>query len=130
MVTDPIADLITRILNAGRVGKPVVAMPYSKFKHSIADKLKKEGFVESVKESGKDVKKFLELTLLYKDGEHKIRGIERVSKPGRRLYCKSQDLKPIMQGFGSLFVSTPTGILTDKEARKNKVGGEVLLKIW
>lgn len=130
MVTDPIADLITRILNAGRVNKSVVSIPYSKFKHSIAEKLEKEGFIESIKEGGKDSKKSLELTLLYRDGEHKIKGMERVSKPGRRLYCRSQDLKPVMQGFGYLLISTPTGILTNEEAKKNGIGGEVLLKIW
>jgi len=131
MVTDPIGDLIVRIKNAQMVKHPLVSLPYSQLKHSIAEKLVDRGFVKSVTKKGKKAKKTLEIELLYlPTGEPKVKHTERVSKPGRRLYAGSSEIRKVKQGNGALIVSTPKGILSDDEARKEKVGGELLFKIW
>ena len=130
MVTDPIADFLTHIRNASSVGKGSTSMPYSKLKHAIADKLVKQGYIASAAKGKVKNRDTLDIELKYEKGKECIRGLDRVSKPGRRLYCKASDLKPYKDGHGATFVSTPKGILTDEEARKEQVGGEVLFKIW
>lgn len=130
MVTDPIADLITRIKNASDVKKTSLEIPYSKLKESIAHVLVRGGYIKSVEAKGKKIEKILEITLIYKDDEPRVHGVGRISKPSRRIYQKSQDIKTFKNGFGSVVFSTPKGILIDSEARKQKVGGEVLFRIW
>lgn len=131
MTTDPIADLINQIKNAGAVKKATVSIPFSNFKLSIAEKLKEVGFVKAVEKKGKKVKKTLDITIKYNDdGKAFIQGVKRVSKPGRRIYRGFEDIIPVKYGFGSLILSTPKGIKTDKEAKKEKVGGEALFQIW
>lgn len=131
MVTDPVADLITRLKNAGAVKKQTVSIPFSLFKLAIAEKLQTAGYVKGVEKKGKKVKKTLDIALKYDEaGVHAIRGARRISKPGRRMYRSVRELKPVKYGHGSLFLSTPKGIMTDKEARQEKVGGEALFEIW
>ncbi len=128
MVTDPISDLIIRIQNAARAKKASVTVLHSKFSESVAYLLKKAGYLSSV-EKQKD-KRELVLGLVYFDGESRIHGVERISKPSKRLYQKSRDIRSYRSGFGNIILSTPKGVLTDVEARKLKVGGEILFKIW
>ena len=131
MVGDTVGDLIIRLKNAGAVGKDTVSMPYSKLRHAVLNKLSDAGYVSAVTEKGKQVQdKTIEVTLSYENGEHRINGVKRVSKPGRRLYTKVADLHPIKFGKGHLFLSTPAGILTNTDARDKKVGGEQLFIIW
>ncbi len=128
---DAIGDLIVRLQNAGAIRKASVSMPYSAFKMAVAEKLKDAGYVKSVEKKGKKVKKTLDITLKYDEaGTHAIEGARRISKPGRRLYKSVLDIHPVRYGHGALILSTPKGVLTDKEARKEKVGGEALFEIW
>ncbi len=131
MVTDPVADLINRIKNAGAVKAASVSLPFSNFKLAIAEKLKDAGYVKAVEKKGKKVRKALDVVLKYDEtGTHVIMGVKRVSKPGRRMYRSVHEIKPVKYGHGALILSTPKGIMTDKEARKEKVGGEALFEIW
>jgi small subunit ribosomal protein S8 len=130
MVNDPISDLIIQLKNASMAGKGSVTVPYSELKFTIAELLNKEGFLKTVSKKGKKVKKFIEIDLLYKDDKSKISGVKRVSKPGRRIYKKSTELRPVKQGSGILILSTPKGVMSDKLARQEKVGGEALFEIW
>lgn len=131
MVGDPVGDFIVRLTNAGAVHKDTVTVPYSRLKHAIADKLVERGFLASAKMQGKKVKKTLEVSLRYnQDGSSFIRGVKRISKPGRRLYIKSSEVYPVKFGKGAMLISTPKGILLGDEARKEKVGGEQLFIIW
>lgn len=132
MVTDPISDLIIRIKNAGDAGKPTVEVLYSTFAENVAHALKKAGYLTSVDKKKSDgMTRYLELGLVTLPGdEPRIHGVERVSKPSRRIYMKYNDIRMYRSGFGNTFLSTPKGILVDMEAKKNKVGGEVLFKIW
>jgi small subunit ribosomal protein S8 len=131
MVNDTIGDFIIRLKNGGLVGKATVSVPYSKFRHSIADKLVEAGYLASVITTGKDPQeKQLELTLNYENGQHRIHGVKRISKPGRRLYTKVTDINPVKFGKGHLILSTPAGVLTGEEAKEKKMGGEQLFIIW
>lgn len=131
MVTDPVADFITRLTNAGAVKHAVVSVPFSTFKLAIAEKLKEAGFVTAIEKKGKKVKKTLDVTLKYTtEGEHVIKGVKRISKPGRRMYKRAGEIVKVRYGHGSLILSTPQGIKTDKEARKENIGGEALFEIW
>jgi small subunit ribosomal protein S8 len=140
MVTDPIADFITRIKNASDAKKASVSMPYSALKESIAHVLHKAGYVKTVESKGKKIVKTLEVELAYIPtpanvganvvGEAVVHGVDRVSKPSRRVYQKAKDIRPFKNGFGNVVLSTPKGIMLDIDARKQKVGGEVLFKIW
>lgn len=130
MMTDPIADMLTRIRNAVRVERPFVDIPASKLRRNMADVLKREGYIwdyEVVEEKPVDL---LRLELKYgPNGEHVIQSIRRVSKPGRRVYAKSKDLRPVLNGLGISIVSTSHGMLSDREARQKKLGGEVLCEV-
>ncbi len=131
MVTDVIGDFIIRLQNAGLIGKASASIPYSVFKMAVAEKLKDAGYVKGVEKKGKKVRKTLDVMLKYDDkGTHAIQGIKRVSKPGRRMYKSVLEIHPVRYGRGALILSTPKGVMTDKEARKEKVGGEALFEIW
>lgn len=122
---DPIADLLTRIRNGQAAGKVSVSMPSSKQKLAIAKLLEKEGYVASVKETG-DVKKVLEIELKYFEGKPVVEMIQRVSRPGLRIYKKCRDLPRIMNGLGIAVISTSKGLMTDRAARRDGLGGEVI----
>lgn len=132
MVGDIIGDMIIRLKNAGVVGKKQVEMPYSKLRHAIADKLVAAGYIEKAEQQGKKdkVQKSLVVTLKYEDGRHRIDGVKRISKPGRRLYTKVADIHRVKFGKGHMLLSTPAGILTNEEAKTQNVGGEQLFIIW
>lgn len=130
MVTDPISDLIIRIKNAGPVRKETVTLSYSKLKHAIAEVLKNHKFVSSVEVKGKGIESTLEIGVAYDGIKPRVSGVERVSKSSRRIYKGATEIASVKNGFGSLILSTSKGIMTDKEARKAKVGGEALFKIW
>ena len=135
-VIDPIADMLTRIRNAVSAGHTLVAMPSSKLKIEIAKIMKDEGFLEGfdIAESEQSVQKVLRLKIKYV-GERRerrpvISGIERVSKPGRRIYTKKQDIPWVLSGIGVAILSTPKGVMTGARARQLGVGGEILCKVW
>jgi small subunit ribosomal protein S8 len=130
MVSDTIGDFIIQLKNAGMVGKKEVSLPYSKLKHAVADVLVKEGFIAGAAIAGKDVKKTLVATLAYENGAHRINGVQRLSKPGRRLYVKATEIYPVKFGKGRMILSTPAGIQTGEAAREKNVGGEQLFIIW
>lgn len=131
MVGDTIGDLIIRLKNAGAVKKETVSVPYSKLRHAVLNKLVDAGYVAAAIEQGKQVQeKTLEVTLRYENGAHRINGVKRVSKPGRRLYTGVADIHPVKFGKGHMILSTPAGILTNEEAKEKNVGGEQLFIIW
>jgi small subunit ribosomal protein S8 len=130
-MNDPIADLINRLSNASAIQKENVSMPFSNFKMAIAEKLQASGYVKAVEKKGKKVKKTLDIALKYAEGgKPAISGVRRISKPGRRLYRSAHEITSVRYGHGSLVLSTPKGVMTDKEARKAKIGGEALFEIW
>lgn len=130
MVTDRVGDFIIRLKNAGAIGTEAVSLPYSAYLEAIAKKLKQLGFVSEVSTSGNG-KRTLDVTLAYDErGNHKIHDVKRVSKPGRRLYVSTRDAHGVKNGIGALVLSTPKGVLSDKEARQSRVGGETLFEIW
>lgn len=131
MVNDTVGDFIVRLKNAGAIGKASVSIPYSAFKMAVAEKLKDAGYVKAIEKKGKKVRKTLDVVLKYDEGgSHAISGVKRISKPGRRMYKSVLEIHPVRYGQGALILSTPKGIKTDKEARKEKVGGEALFEIW
>jgi len=127
---DQIANMINMIKNGSRAEHEFVTVPYSKIKNSVAECLVKEGFLKSATKKMKKGFPILELGLMYVDGAPKVTGVERVSKSSRRIYKGVKEIKPTRSGFGLMVLTTPKGILTDKEARKAMVGGEVLFKLW
>ena len=132
-MTDPIADMLTRIRNAVRIERPAVEMPLSKVKKGVADVLKREGYIWdwSEQENEELPVSTLRLELKYgPNGERLIRHIQRVSKPGCRVYSRARDLRPILQGLGISVVSTSRGVISDREARQRNLGGEVLCEVW
>ncbi len=131
MVNDPVGDFINRLKNAGAIKAANVSVPHSALKFAIAEKLKEAGFVKAVEKKGKKVRKTLDITLKYDEaGKSVINGVKRVSKPGRRMYRNSREVMPVRYGQGILMLSTPKGVITDKEARKAHVGGEALFEMW
>ena len=129
MMTDPIADMLTRIRNASMVRKKEVSIPFSKMKMAIANILVREGYVAKVEES-KGKPSFIVLTLKYSDGQSAVQNLKRMSTPGHRLYIKNSEIKKVLNGLGLAILSTPRGILTDKEARNAKIGGELICEIY
>ena len=125
-MSDPIADMLTRIRNAQMVEKPSVAMPSSKLKAAIAKVLKDEGYIEDFAIRGDGAKPELEIALKYYAGKPVIEKLERVSRPGLRVYRGRQEIQPVMNGLGVAIVSTSRGVMTDRRARDAGVGGEVL----
>ncbi len=131
MMTDPIADMLTQIRNAVRIERPHVEMPTSKVKRGVAEVLKREGYIWDWSESAEN--KFPELRIDLKygpNGERVIRKIRRISKPGRRIYNRSAELKPVLNGLGISIISTSRGVISDREARQRNLGGEVLCEVW
>lgn len=125
----PIIDLIISIKNGYMAKKEVISVSYSSYKHVMAEKLKKLGFIESV-EVHNDIKKVLTIKLAYPDGEPALTGVTILSKPGKREYIQYKKVRSVLGGLGYLFISTPKGIMTDKEAKKAKLGGELLFSLW
>jgi len=131
VVTDTIADMLTRIRNANAMRYTEVSVPASKLKEELARILKEEGFIEDYKIVDKDVQGNIVLTLKYgKNKERVITGLKRISKPGLRVYVKSDEVPKVLNGLGIAIISTSKGIMTDKQARKQNLGGEVLAYIW
>jgi small subunit ribosomal protein S8 len=131
MMTDPIADMLTRIRNAVRVERPHVEMPLSKVKRGLADVLKREGYIWDWSEVESLPAKHLRIELKYgPNGERVIQRIRRISKPGRRVYSKARDLRPVLDGLGISILSTSRGVVSDREARQRNLGGEVLCEVW
>jgi small subunit ribosomal protein S8 len=131
MMTDPIADMLTRIRNAVRIERGSVEMPVSKVKRGVAEVLKREGYIWDWAVLESSPVQVLKLDLKYgPNGERVIRHIKRISKPGRRVYSKARDLKPVLQGLGITVLSTSRGVISDREARQKNLGGEVLCEIW
>jgi small subunit ribosomal protein S8 len=130
-MTDPVADFLTRLRNANSAYHETISLPYSKLKAGIAEILKKEGYVGAIKVEDAEVGKTLIVDLKYgPNRERTIVGIKRVSKPGLRVYAKSTELPRVLGGLGIAILSTSSGLLTDRQAAKKGVGGEVLAYVW
>lgn len=131
MVGDPIGDFIVRLKNAGYSKHEAVSVPHSKVKMAVAEVLRNAGFVKAIDKRGKKARKTLHVELMYlPDGTPRIAHVRRISKPSRRLYRAAKEIHPVRYGKGALVLSTPKGILTDADARKEGVGGEALFEIW
>lgn len=131
MVTDPIANMLTSIRNAQAARKKEARVPYSRLKHEIAEVLRRAGYVGPVARAEESERQFLEILLLYTDdGQPQVRGVERVSRPSRRWYVRRAEIPRVLQGFGIAVLSTSKGLLTDAEARKRGLGGEVICRVW
>lgn len=133
MLTDPIADMLTRIRNAVSIERPHVDIPASKVKRGVADVLKREGYIWDWKdvEEGVGPPAQLRLELKYgPSGEQVIQHLRRVSTPGRRIYRKCAELRPVLNGMGITIISTSHGVVSDREARQKNLGGEVLCEVW
>ena len=131
MVSDPISDLLTRIRNAVMVSKSNIEIPHSKFKFQLTSLLKDEGYVSDVKITGEGTKKLINIELKYsEDGASVISGMNRLSKPGNRVYSSFDKLPRNNGGLGTVVVSTSRGLLSDSEARKRKLGGELICEVW
>ena len=129
-MTDPIADMLTRIRNVLMVGKPEVVVPYSKIKEQIANVLHREGYILSFRVDGNDYKKNIVMQLKYVDGKPAISSLKRVSKSGRRVYAGKEDIPVVLDGLGITIISTSQGLMTGYESYKKGVGGEVLCEIY
>ena len=127
---DPITDMLNRIRNAQAVLHPKVEIPYSSLKYEIAKILEKKGFIEKALKTGKKEKRFIEITLKYEEKMPVITGLKRLSKPGQRIYLPAKKIKPVKSGYGLTIISTSQGLMTDQEARRQKLGGEILCEIW
>jgi small subunit ribosomal protein S8 len=130
MMTDPIADLFTRVRNGHMVQHDAVQMPNSKMKVRIAEILKEEGFIENFRVHKDDKQGVLKLYLKYHKGSSAIRGIQRISKPGRRTYVSSRSIPKVLNGLGIAIITTSSGVMTDQHCREKGVGGEVLGHVW
>ena len=130
VVTDTIADMLTRIRNANQMRYEEVTVPASNIKKEIARILKEEGFINDYKIVSDDAQGTIVLTLKYNKKDRVITGLKRISKPGLRVYAKNDEIPKVLNGLGIAIISTSKGIMTDKEARKQNIGGEVLAYIW
>ncbi len=129
-VTDPISDFLTRIRNASKAKKVKVEIPSSKMKAGLAEILKKNGYIYDYKIDEDSKQNVITVLLKYSDGVPAINGLKRISKPGLRIYKKSDDLPRVLNGLGTAVISTSKGLLTEKEARRQDTGGEVVCFIW
>jgi small subunit ribosomal protein S8 len=130
-MTDPVADFLTRIRNAVRVRRAAVEAPLSKMRVAIAEVLKREGFIRGFGVSAEGVQGLIRVDLKYgPEGEDVINRIRRVSCPGRRVYCAADEMTPLVGGMGIRIVSTSKGVLSDRECRRQRLGGEVLCEVW
>jgi len=131
VMTDPIADMLTRIRNANQMKHETVEIPASKAKLEILNVIKNEGYIKEIEEVAGAAQGTLKVTLKYTDKKERvIKGITRISKPGLRVYAKSSELPKVLNGLGIAIISTSNGVMTDKEARKLNVGGEVVAYVW
>lgn len=131
MMTDPIADLLTRIRNANEAKHETVEVPSSKAKKAVVEILLQEGYLKSVEEYNVGIVPMMKLTLKYGESKEKvIKGLKRISKPGLRVYCKSGEVPKVLNGLGIAVISTSKGVVADKEARNLGLGGEVICYIW
>ena len=129
-LSDPIADMLTRIRNASRAGHSAVEFPGSRLKTAILEILKKEGFIEEYKEKKDGNKSDIEVKLKYYEKKPVITQMERVSKPGRRHYAKARDLRAVRNNMGIAIISTPQGVMTGRQAKSLNVGGEIICRVW
>jgi small subunit ribosomal protein S8 len=129
-MNDPLSDMLTRIRNGQQAGKPVIEVPFSRLHENVAAVLKDEGFIREVRIETTDGKKNLHIELKYAEGKGVIRVIDRVSKPGRRVYSNVKNLPRFYNGLGILIVSTPQGVMPDSKARAANVGGEILCQVF
>lgn len=130
MLSDPIADMLTRIRNAYRASKIEVTFPHSNLAEAVAKLLQKEGFLGEVKVAEKNKRKTIACYLLYENKKPPIEHIKRISKPGCRVYKKASEIKPTLGGYGISIVSTSEGVMTGKEAKKKNLGGEIICEVW
>jgi len=131
VMTDPIADMLTRIRNANQMRHETVEMPSSKIKREIAEVLKREGFIRDAEYIEDNKQGILRLSLKYgKDAARVITGLKRISKPGLRVYVQNTEVPRVLNGLGIAIISTSRGILTDKETRREQIGGEVIAYVW
>ncbi len=131
MMTDPIADMLTRIRNATLARHDRTEVPASKFKAAVADILKAEGYIADVQASGEGAKRTLTLVLRYgRERKSAIDGIRRVSRPGRRVYVRHDQIPRVLSGLGISILSTSHGLMSDRAARQHKLGGEVICEVW
>ena len=128
--TDPVADYLTRIRNAVRARHKRVDVPASKLKREISRLLTEQGYVAGVSDAGGGARAMLRIQLRYSDGRSAISGLKRISKPGRRVYLSAPDVPRVMNGLGIAIVSTSKGLLTDRQAREQNIGGEILCQVW
>ena len=128
-MTDPISDMLTRIRNAQAALHQTVIVPFSQLKFNLVKILEKEGFINEVSVRGRKVKKNIEIKLKYEKNQPIISGLKRVSKPGQRIYAAKDEIRPIRQGYGLAVISTSQGLMTDKEARIKKLGGEIICEV-
>ena len=129
-MTDPIADMLTRIRNANQMKHPTVDVPASRLKLEILRVLKEEGYISDFEKKEDDKQGVITITLKYVDKVRVIKGIKRISKPGLRVYAKKEELPKVLNGLGVAIVSTSGGVMTDREARKQNLGGEVIAFVW
>ena len=127
---DTISNMIIQIKNAGNAGHDNTAVSYSKLKHSVADVLKKEGFIKDVEVKTEKGKKVLFLSLFIENRIPKIKGIQRISKPSKRVYKKFSEIRSVKNGYGALIISTSKGVMSGREAKRASLGGEALFTIW
>lgn len=130
IIMDTVGDFLSQIKNAQAVKKETVKIPFSKLRYRISEVLAENDFIEEVKKKGRDPNKFIILRLKYEDGKPKIEEMKRVSKPGQRIYKSADEIEEVRGGYGLGIISTSQGILTNEEARKRHLGGEVLCKVW
>ncbi|MFH0906726.1 MAG: 30S ribosomal protein S8 [bacterium] len=129
-MVDTISDMLTRIRNAQAVSKKTVIVPYSKLKFSLAKLFEKHGLIIKVSVQGRKINKIMEIELKYEKERSVMSNLKRISKPGQRIYIKKNELRPIRQGYGLIVISTSEGLMTNQEAHKKKLGGEVICEIW
>lgn len=127
---DKVSDFLTRIRNAYRAGHKTVEMRHSILTEKVASVMYREGYLADVQTVGSEPRRALAVKLKYADGASVITGLKRVSRPSRRVYVRCRDIKPVMEGMGLSILSTPSGILSDREARQKQMGGEVICQIW
>lgn len=130
LITDPIADMIIRIKNAVLASQESVTIPYSKMKEAIANVLRENNYIDSFEVIEKKVQGDIKINLLYRGKLSVINGVKRLSTPGRRLYTKSNNIPKALSGYGITIVSTSKGLMTDKDAKKSNLGGELICQIW
>lgn len=127
---DTISNFIIKVKNAGNAGLESVSVPFSKLKRSIAEVLKKEGFIKDFQEKTEKGKSVLFISLFSENRAPKIKGVKRISKPSKRIYKKSTEIRSVKNGYGALIISTSGGVMTGRDAKKAKLGGEALFTIW